>query len=180
MAAVRDTKPPPFDVVMLQKKSAQKFIIMSSVLSVGLLVFAVVTTAPNTNRANWPETYDSKGERLYFTGIGANGARIKPSGGNHHKTMMGGGGCVDCHGIDRKGGRLWPSFLQVAPSITAEALAGDHAQDDHSHESYDVSSLAHAITNGRRPDGSWIGAGMPRWLMSEEDLNELVTFLLGH
>ncbi|MDF1671626.1 MAG: hypothetical protein P1U83_18675 [Roseovarius sp.] len=172
--------PPPFDLVMLQKKLVQKFVIMSSVLSVGLLGLAVATTAPNTNRANWPETFDSNGERLYFTGIGTNGARITPSGGNHHKAMMGGGGCVDCHGIDRKGGRLWPSFWQVAPSITAEALEGKHTQDGHTHEIYDFITLAGAITNGRRPDGSWIGAGMPRWLMSEEDLNELVTFLLGH
>jgi len=92
---------------------------------------------------------------------------------------MGGNACVACHGADREGGRLRPSYLSVAPAITAEALLGDHADEDgHAHDAYDRASLAVAISTGRRPDGSEIGARMPRWSMSPEDLSDIAAFLL--
>ena len=94
--------------------------------------------------------------------------------------MMGGGGCVSCHGTDREGGRLLPSFWQMAPSLTAHALTGDHGHEGHEHDGYNAESLATAITDGTRPDGSAIGAGMPRWSMSEQNLAALVDYLLAN
>lgn len=163
---------------MLDSKSGRLFIIVTSVLLVGFAIFAVRNTAPDKGQSNWPDSFASNGERLYFTGVGASGAQMVPRGGNHHMTMMGSGGCVDCHGTDRNGGRLWPSGWQIAPSITVAVLAGEHAQDGHVHEGYDNKTLARAITEGVRPDGSTLGAGMPRWSMPAEDLNDLIAFLL--
>ena len=148
-----------------------------------LILLALVfgwRSAPETSRADWPDQFESVGEQLYFTGRGKSGAQMIPRGGNQHMTMMGSGGCVDCHGTDRKGGRLWPSFLQVAPSITAIALTGEHGDDGHGHEGYDAQTLARAITEGLKPDDSELSEGMPRWSMSNEDLTSLLTFLLNN
>ena len=154
-------------------------VIALAALGIGLAVLSLAVTAPDTNRENWPIQFSSNGERLYFTGRGAAGAAMVSRGGNRHMSMMGGGGCVDCHGTDREGGRLRPSFWQVAPAVTVEALLGDHGQDGHDHKTYTNETLARAIAEGVRPDGSAMGQGMPRWSMSSNDINDLVTFLLG-
>ncbi len=165
---------------MLNRKSALISVIASSLVLVAFAVFVASTTTPDKSRKNWPDTFASNGERLYFTGLSASGSRMQPQGGNHHMKMMGSGGCVDCHGTNRIGGRLWPNFWQIAPSITASKLVGAHSQDDHGHEGYSAETLARAITEGTRPDGSSLGRGMPRWSMADEDLKDLVTFLLDH
>lgn len=167
-------------MAMLNRKLALLSVIASSVLLVVFAIFVARTTTPDKDRKNWPETFVGNGERLYFTGVSASGAKIQPRGGNHHMKMMGSGGCVDCHGTNRNGGRLWPNFWQVAPSITATKLVGEHTQDEHGHEGYNAETLARAITKGVRADGSDLGTGMPRWSMAAEDLQDLVTFLLEH
>ena len=165
---------------MLTRKSALFAVVSSSVALVTFAALVARTTTPDKSRKNWPSEFASNGEQLYFTGVGTSGTKMRPYGGNHHMKMMGGGGCVDCHGTDRKGGRLWPNFWQVAPSITVAELAGEHEQDGHSHDGYSTDTLARAITKGVRPDGSTIGAGMPRWSIDEGDLNDLLIFLLDH
>lgn len=165
---------------MLNRNSALVAVIASSVILVAFAVFVARTTTPDKNRKNWPSTFASNGEQLYFTGRSASGSRIQPYGGNHHMKMMGSGGCVDCHGTDRNGGRLWPNFWQIAPSISAKKLVGEHSQSDHGHEGYSAETLGRAITEGIKPDGTSLGNGMPRWSMSAEDLQDLVAFLLEH
>lgn len=135
--------------------------------------------APDTSKRNWPMQFTSAGQRLYFTGQGTSGQRMLPSGGNHHMTMMGSGACVDCHGTNREGGRLWPSFWSKAPAITFSALSGAHGEDGHDHETYSAETLAKAIADGVRPDGTSIGPGMPRWSMPSQSLDDLVNYLLS-
>lgn len=158
--------------------------IAAPVAAIALLIGAGVVlwslTSPETGRRTWPAEFASAGQQLYFTGRSPAGTYMTPRGGNHHRTMMGSGGCADCHGTDRRGGRLWPNFWQVAPSLTADALTGDHQGDGHSHETYTAETLARAIAQGIRPDGSTIGAGMPRWTISAPDMDALVSFLLAH
>jgi len=57
---------------------------------------------------------------------------------------------------------------------------GDHTDDGHSHASYTSQTLAIAITEGIRPDGTALGRAMPRWSMSGADLEALTEFLLAH
>lgn len=148
-------------------------------LAVAALLTLEFLTTPRTAREEWPAEFRSNGERLYFTGVSADGQPMRALGGNPHMLMMGGSACVVCHGVDREGGRLRPSYWTVAPAITAEALTGGHDEaEDHAHSPYTRESLAKAITSGVRPDGSRIGIGMPRWTMSPEDLASLVEFLL--
>lgn len=158
----------------------------------GLLVFAVIAAAAvvtlstiqgpmgyGTGRSDWPAQFSGNGERIYFTGTGAGGQPISARGGDRHMMMMGGAACVACHGADREGRRLRPSFWVRAPALTEEALTGTHGDDDgHAHDAYDRESLAVAITTGRRPDGSEIDPRMPRWSMAADDLADLVAYLL--
>ena len=154
-----------------------------AIAAAALAVVAVLglesLTTPRTARSSWPAEFRSNGERLYFTGISTDGQPMRATGGDRHILMMGGTACVACHGADRKGGRLRPSYWTVVPAITAEALTGDHGvTDDHVHSAYTRERLAVAITKGVRPDNSEIGPRMPRWAMSPEDLSDLVAYLL--
>ena len=127
-----------------------------------LLSFGFSLT-PKTGRGDWPTQFRSNGEQLYFTGVNLDGEAIRATGG----------------GVDRQGGRLRPFYWTVVPAITEAALTEEHGDSDgHQHSSYTSESLAQAITKGVRPDGSEIGSRMPRWLMSDQDLSDLVAFLL--
>ena len=146
---------------------------------VGLAIAGIAMTAPDTSRQNWPSQFTSEGQRLYFTGQSAAGQRLLPEGGNHHMTMMGTGACVDCHGTDREGGRLWPALWRTVPAITFTALTGEHGHDGHDHDTYSAQTLSKAITEGTRPDGSKLGPGMPRWSTAPQSLDQLVKYLLS-
>ncbi len=57
-------------------------------------------------------------------------------------------------------------------------LTGDHESDGHSHTVYDKPSLKRAIIEGVNPAGENLNDLMPRWQMSDKDVNDLVQFLL--
>lgn len=123
-------------------------------------------------------TFESEGERLYFTGVSSSGDVMTPVGGHHHMRMHG-GSCVTCHGAGKEGGaRMWPRFWVVAPALTVGALSKEH-NDDHAHASYDETALKRAIVDGVNPDGKPLHETMPRWKMSERSLNSLVHYLLS-
>jgi len=131
---------------------------------------------------DYPTEFSSNGERIYFTGTTALGnliqARTDGSMMSRHMRMHG-GGCASCHGADREGQRMWPRFWLKAQALTPEVLFSEdhsaHGHDDHG--GYDQSSLRRAITDGLRPNGQPLHETMPRWSISQEDLNDLVTYL---
>ncbi len=94
------------------------------------------------------------------------------------RMMSGSSGCVTCHGADRLGGRLMPRFWITVPPLTFEALFSEHDEDGHGdHEGYSDESLRRAITQGIDPGGKPLDLAMPRWSMSEKDLDDLIAFL---
>jgi mono/diheme cytochrome c family protein len=113
-----------------------------------------------TNRADWPSEFQSNGERICFTATSASGQPISLQGGTMHMSMSA-GGCVTCHGADRRGGRLTPKFWNSAPPLTAAALFGVHANEDNDasgdgdghgdHDSYTEDMLRRAITDVSHP-----------------------------
>ena len=132
-----------------------------------------------------PSEFVSNGERIYFTGSSASGSPINAIGGNGHTSMhmrVHGTGCVSCHGVEREGGRLWPQFWVKAPALTSAALFENHESGEESdghgdHGSYDRQSLRRAITQGIDPTGVRLDSAMPRWDMSQSDLNDLLAYL---
>jgi len=171
------------------KKSVWKIAVLASILLIAIVVYSTRTSSIHFglswDRENWPEQFQSNGERIYFTGTSASGSLINTYGGNMHMRMHG-GGCATCHGADRRGRRLMPSFWQVAPPLTPAALFDVHNEaltdtdNDHGHgdhKSYDDVTLALAITKGIDPSGESLDGYMPRWSMSDRDLADLVEFL---
>lgn len=121
--------------------------------------------------------YPTNGEQIYFTGRNHAGSLITYQGGNMHAQMHV-TSCGDCHGVDREGGqRMYPTFWLTAPPLTSKALFGDHDDGHGDHAGYTRASLKRAITYGVDPSGEQLDSTMPRWIMKESDLEDLVDYL---
>ncbi len=70
-----------------------------------------------------------------------------------------------------------------APDIRYSALASEeegHGNDDSyedEHSGYDLDDFRLAVIGGVHPDGEPLSRDMPRWRMSDEDLDDLFEFL---
>ena len=125
--------------------------------------------------------YSSLGESIYYEGIGSKGRKIPYTNGPHWMWMMGMKGCVNCHGIDGKGGFAMMMTSKEAPAITYESLTSEvhhHNGQEEVHEGkYNDESIKQAITNGIDPSGKKLNYIMPRWNMTDVELNELIKYL---
>lgn len=149
----------------------------------GMLLAALIITGcdmsfrPMYSGSDKSSIYPTNGEQIYFTGRNKDGRQLANLGGNMHARMHL-VACADCHGLQREGGlRMYPTFWLVAPSLTSESLFGDHHGDHDDHQAYTRESLKKAITSGIEPSGEELDPRMPRWVMSEVDLNDLVDYL---
>lgn len=159
-----------------QRRLARGSVVLIAVI--GVLV--LVGMGSKATRSNWPTQFQSNGERIYFTARSASDLPINTQGGTMHMRMMAtnGGGCVTCHGVDRQGGRLMPRFRNVVPPLTPEALFEEHEEDGHGdHGGYTDETLRRAIFKGIDAGGKPLAQEMPRWSMSEQDINDLIGFL---
>ena len=84
--------------------------------------------------------------------------------------------CVTCHGPEGHGGRvcMMMSGCFDAPDISWPELTGFHED----HQPYTVGTVKQAITLGIDPAGNPLEYPMPRWQMSDQDLNDLVDFMM--
>lgn len=146
-------------------------------------------------RTGYFANYDSNGERIYLTGTSASGP-IDYTGGDFggfmgNRGMMGSSqlACADCHGLDGRGNGPMMHMAQVnAPDIRwstlTEAEADEHGEEDGhedehgmEHPPYDEESFMQAVTQGVDPGGDALDPLMPRWQMSDQELNDLITYL---
>ena len=82
--------------------------------------------------------------------------------------------CVNCHGPQGQGGRIAVMIQTVdVPNITWPNLTA-HDMD---HPPYTEETLKRAITQGLDPAGNPLEYPMLRWNMSEQDFNDLVSFI---
>lgn len=121
--------------------------------------------------------FTSNGEQIYYTGRSQSGTAITNQGGTMHAQMHR-ASCASCHGNDRMGQRLYPRFWIAAPPLTGRALFQDHDDGHGDHQRYDKETLKRAIRQGIDPAGEELNSAMPRWQMSEEDMDDLVNFLM--
>lgn len=132
--------------------------------------------------------FDSNGERVYFTSTSERRERITHTGGPSVGGMMMGGvlTCASCHGPTGRGGRhIMHMQVMDASDIRWSALTGEADEghgtkgDEHGDEAaeYDLTTFRLAVVEGKHPDGEPLKADMPRWTMSEEDLNDLLNYL---
>ncbi len=80
--------------------------------------------------------------------------------------------CADCHGENGTGGRIFMMMTEIeVPDITWPVLSSDDPP-------FTEDSLESAITEGVDPAGGELSLYMPRWVMSQGDLTDLVHFIM--
>ncbi|WP_456475543.1 c-type cytochrome [Candidatus Pyrohabitans sp.] len=121
--------------------------------------------------------YSSNGEMIYYTGIDERGEQIVPGSAGPMWLYTHGGSCVSCHGEDGRGGRAVMMCSEVPADIRYSALTEEMEHGGEEHEPYNESTVKRAITEGINPAGEELDPCMPRWKMSESDLNDLILFL---
>lgn len=85
--------------------------------------------------------------------------------------------CMNCHGFEGSGrpeGGVSPSNITWS-SLTKSY--GSRHPTGRRHAPYNESSLKRAITEGIDPSGNKLGVGMPKFTMSDADLDSLVAYL---
>ncbi len=124
-----------------------------------------------------PTGYRSNGEQIYLTATSQRGTPVTSDMG---MGMMRGGmmTCASCHGPDGHGGRV-RMMMRVfeAPDIRYQILTSEEHGEEMEHEPYTDEDIKRAITEGVEPDGKPLEWPMPRWTMSDEDLDDLLEFL---
>lgn len=148
----------------------------------GLLFFTY--DSPGNLKPIWGSdlktNFQSNGERIYFTGYNDIGERIPTTQGPMW-VYMHGGGCVDCHGVNGRGGVPVMMGEKIPSDITYDALTSEHGEAEHGeeeeHPPYTDEAIKIAIKSGLNPAGEPLDPTMPRWQMSDTDLDDLLEYL---
>jgi cytochrome c oxidase subunit 2 len=125
-----------------------------------------------------PSSFEGNGQLIYYTATSDSGPAITFSGGPYWLYMHG-GSCVNCHGVDGRGGLPIPMTGQTAPDIRYSVLTSNEPMQ-HGHEEhppYTEATIARAITQGLDPAGHRLSWVMPRWSMSEQEVRDLIEYL---
>jgi cytochrome c oxidase subunit 2 len=118
------------------------------------------------------------GGRIYFTGISGRGDRITYTGGPNFGGMMMGNylTCAACHGPEGYGGLHQMHMQQMdAPDIHLSAL--NSMPEMKGKGEYDLADFKMAVEDGKDPAGEALNADMPRWQMSDTDLEDLFALI---
>ncbi len=116
-------------------------------------------------------TYASNGERIFLTGASQSGQPITPVIDGMRMMPPGRLSCASCHGPEGRGGKV--SMMMVtfnAPDIRWGTLSQMNPP-------YTTDTLKRAITQGEDEEGKPLEWQMPRWQMTDSDLNDLVNYI---
>lgn len=142
-------------------------------LGFGILTTTVFVVSIVIVVAGCGNSFSSNGQRIYFTATSTSGQPITYSGGPS-MMMPGKLACVNCHGPEGHGGRVNIMMYSFdVPNITWPELTAQ----DMDHPPYTEETLKRAITQGLDPAGNPLEYPMPRWQMSDSDLNDLIGFI---
>ena len=120
----------------------------------------------------------SRGRQIYRQGTSQSGKEILAYIGDASVEVPASSmACAGCHGLDGRGkpeGGVNPS------NVTWESLTkpyGSKNPDGRQHPPYTERALELAITRGVDPGGNKLLQAMPRYVMSREDLADLISYL---
>lgn len=117
-------------------------------------------------------TYSSVGQRIYLTGVGSNGQNIPHTSTRvaQGSLMMGGGGCGSCHAANGRGGTISMMTGEAikVPDVTYGALIKSGLTD---------ANIRTAIHDGLDETGKRLQSSMPRWQMTDPDLDATIAYL---
>ncbi|MEO8411387.1 MAG: c-type cytochrome, partial [Propionivibrio sp.] len=162
------------------------------------VLLALAACQPGQNDSSMPvlpkglDAQATNGARIYFTAASERGTRPsytggpKLGGGMMGGGMMGGGmmggygqllTCASCHGPEARGGiHTMHMRFMTAPDIRYSALSHMPEMKERQRP-YDIDDFRQSVEQGLHPDGEVLSEDMPRWKMSNDDLNDLFTFL---
>lgn len=125
--------------------------------------------------------FTSNGQSIYYTGADASGPipRSIRGGGMMGFGATGAFSCVDCHGQDGRGGRVSVMMFGTidVPDIRYSTLSTDRVDNGSDVPAWTDSDIAHAIRDGVEPTGQQLKAPMPRWDMTDTDLEDVIAYL---
>lgn len=132
------------------------------------------------------ESYKSNGEQIYFTATSRRNEAISAEMMGMMRMSGGSLACVNCHGPDGKGRAVQMMMGTFdAPDIRYRTLTSpEHGEEgkeasshDMEHPPYTDETIKQAITKGIDPAGHPLKSFMPRWRISDQDLDDLIDFL---
>ncbi len=147
------------------------------VVCVALFFGASVVTRSSSEVAP-SDQYASNGQLIYFTGRNQRGERIPFEGGPmwlSNWLYMRGGGCATCHGADGRGTVMMGT--EVPSDIRYHHLIEEGHEEGEEHPPYTDELIKEAITMGLNPAGEPLDLTMPRWHMSNQDVEDVLEFL---
>jgi len=115
--------------------------------------------------------FSSVGEQIYLTGNGTDGQEILSEAPRAAQgaIIMGGGGCAPCHGADGHGGRISVMTARIqSPNVTYGSLTKDGFTDE---------TIRAAIRYGTDEKRGWLAEAMPRWQMTDADVDATLVYL---
>jgi cytochrome c oxidase subunit 2 len=121
----------------------------------------------------------SNGERIYLTGTSRTGpgitARMEGMQAAPPRMLS----CAACHGEDGRGRQVRMMMMGTfaTPNIRWSHLTEAEHEEAEEHPPYDEETLRQAITCGVDPAGHPLDWQMPRWQMTESQLDDLVAYL---
>lgn len=127
--------------------------------------------------------FTSNGERIYFTATDQSGESITYTGGPGFGGMMMGASlaCISCHGPRGRGGTSYMHMQSIdAPPIYYDALIQMKQEDSGGTPQpggYTLDDFRKAVIDGQDINGEQLDPNMPRWRMSENDLQDLYNYV---
>ena len=121
---------------------------------------------------------EQRGKQIYMDGTSPRGEKIGAYVGESLTEVPGSvATCASCHGPD---GRGRPEAGVIPSDVTWDYLFkpyGHTHPQGRNHPAFTVETLKESIVFGRDPAGNTIEASMPIYLMSDEDLDDLVAYM---
>lgn len=126
--------------------------------------------------------FASNGEQIYFTATDQSGGSITYTDGPGFGGMMGASlACVSCHGPQGRGGTNYMHMQTIdAPPIYDDALIQMKREDSGGTPQpagYTLDDFRQAVVRGQDINGEQLDQNMPRWQMSDRDLQDLYNFV---
>lgn len=115
--------------------------------------------------------FGSNGEMIYNTGINNSGTMIPVTGGPTWLYMHG-GSCVTCHGTNGRGGAPVMMGTAIPSNITYSALIEEGFTDETI-----KGAITKGIDEGSEGEAETLDWTMPRWEMTDDDLNDVIAYL---
>ena len=122
---------------------------------------------------------EARGSLIYATGRGADGRllefRLLTAG--ERPLPASGFACANCHGADGKGGREGSIVMADIRYGTLTRPLPASPPWNRARAAYTDATLARAIADGVDSSGQRLDSSMPRWMLSEPELADLVAYL---